>query len=279
MRRTGCLEEPHGLGVHDHVCWVFETRASFAAAAAEFLTEGIAYGQQVAYVAQGDRGQLQRDLAPLGDVPGLLRSERLTITPVEEMYAAGETLVPEQQVDVFKRMAEDAVAAGFTGYRAAADITQFVLNAEQLEAFRRYEHLIDRTIAEYPLTGMCGYDRSAVGADCIEELAGLHPLSAGTEPPFRLFTAAPGSFGLSGEIDVATAAAFGRALNQLADQAGGRVVVDIRELSFVDHRALGALEEMARGADVSFTLRGANPMTRKVASWLGLERVQVELAA
>ncbi|MCE6995451.1 MEDS domain-containing protein [Saccharothrix sp. S26] len=82
---------------------------------------------------------------------------------------------PEQQVRVCADATQEALAAGFTGLLVVADVTPLVSTPARLEAFARYEHLVDCYMATHPLAGMCAYDRVQLGDAAVAQVACLHP--------------------------------------------------------------------------------------------------------
>ncbi|MDQ3756598.1 MAG: MEDS domain-containing protein [Actinomycetota bacterium] len=280
MREPGAADGAAGSSFHDHVCWVFDHRADFVGKAVEFLAEGRRRGHRLAYVGSQPTDVLLADLAPLGDVQALIDSDALCVASITQMYPAYAAIDPFEQVGSYRRATAEALRAGFTGFRVAADATDLVLTDAQRDAFTRYEHLVDRLMATTPFSAMCGYDRNAVGERGAAELACLHPLGGDDdEPPFHLFAADGDRLGLSGEIDAASEPLLRWALTRVDQSPGEELRIDARHLAYVDHRALLVLDRRARDSRVPIVLEGATPTTRKVASMLQLAGVQVEVGA
>ncbi|MFC4054891.1 STAS domain-containing protein [Actinomadura syzygii] len=79
----------------------------------------------------------------------------------------------------------------------------------------------------------------------------------------------------SGELDIASAAAFGRELAGLIDERGPDVVVDVSFLTFCDARGLAAFVEADRAArrrGGRITLTGVRPQLAKLLRITGLDR-------
>ncbi|TYB40138.1 STAS domain-containing protein [Actinomadura chibensis] len=79
----------------------------------------------------------------------------------------------------------------------------------------------------------------------------------------------------SGELDLASAADFGRELTRLIDERGPDVVVDVSSLAFCDARGLAAFvaaERAARRRGGGITLAGVRPQLAKILRITGLDR-------
>lgn len=275
-RAVGLTSDGCHFGDHDHICWAFEDRSDFVTRAIEFLADGLRRGLRVAYVAPASPAALERELAPLGDVPGLLTDRRLLIASLLQMYPSGSVIDPDHQVEEYRRAARTAVADGFRGFRVAAEATPLAQSPAQHDAFTRYEHRVDRMMAAEPFSAMCGYDAAVLGAEGIAGLACLHPAEGGHRSPFHLFARDGERLALAGELDLASDELFRWAL----DRAGRRppAAIDLGDVAFIDHRALIALERWAQQSEDDIALERATPTVGKVVAALGLARLRVEAA-
>ncbi|BCJ75995.1 hypothetical protein CS0771_55390 [Catellatospora sp. IY07-71] len=270
MRRSGFVDAVDGLGRHDHVCWVFDTPGEFRAAAGRFLADGLAAGQQVIYLAEQAR---QTDL---DDVDGFTAARAGGAALVQDLaiYGAGLPVDPAVQVQAYAHATERAIAAGYRGLRVAAQATPLVRTPEQLDAFTRYEHQVDRYMTGHPFAAMCGYHRRELSAAAIAELASMHPVASRASAPLRLFASAEPGVGaaLAGDIDVSGHALLRTALHR-ADPApdGDELIFDAQQLNFIDHRGLFQLVEHARARGARTVLHVArDSMVRLLADMLRL---------
>jgi MEDS: MEthanogen/methylotroph, DcmR Sensory domain/STAS domain len=277
VRRTGVIEHARGLGVHDHVCWAYDGPNDFRCRAREFLADGLEMGQQVWYVAPGDAEKLANDLRDLDGMDLALQVGAARIVSIDTAYPTGTVVEPVAQAQAFVTAATQARMAGFTGLRVAADTTPFVRTPDQLEAFARYECMIDRCIASHPLSGMCAYDRQELGEEVIAQLACLHPNINGSTAQFRLHASDHGSASLNGELDMTTVELLSLAL-QRADlhPDGGELVIDAAGLTFIDHRALLMLADRTRRAHARVVLQTDWPGAAPLVECLDLKEVRVE---
>lgn len=280
MRIWGVTRAADGFGPHDHVCWAYDEGADFRARAAEFLADGVALGLRTALVAPGDAERMRADLRRDPVLAAALGDGSLTVQSLEGVYGASTVVDAEAQVGVYAAATEAALADGFRGYRIAAEATALVRTPEQLARFARYEHRVDRFMAEQPFSAMCGYRRPALGAESVALLASLHPVANPGASSYRLHTTSQGTLALSGELDHLASHTFPRVLDCASPvTASGEVVIDGSGIDFVDHRNLFALAEFAVREDRTVVLRTGCPAAKRLVELLGIEAITVAAAA
>jgi hypothetical protein len=257
---------------------VFDDEADFRAHAVDFLADGLDRGYRVRYVAEGDEASLRADVAPLDRLAQSCRPGAIEVQPVGGAYATSTAVVDvEAQVTICAAATTAALADGFAGFRAAADSTSLVRTAEQLDAFARYEHLVDRYMTGAPFSGMCGYRRSALGDAAVTQLACLHPAGSAEQAPFRVHAVRGADVAISGELDLTTVELFATTIDRTGlHLALADVVVDATDLAFADHRNLLVLERLARRHDRSVVLRTTRRWPERLVTALELTRVRVE---
>lgn len=265
------------LGPGAHVCWAYDERSQLLPAMREFIAEGVEFGHRVAYVAVGSDDDLRGDLATIDDLDDLVDAGALVLTSLTDIYGLDEVIDPRRQVKTYAGATERAVDDGYAGLRVAAEATPLVRTAEQRDAFCRYEYLIDRYMATNPFSALCAYRTADLGDDAVAELACLHPTSTEGATMFQLSSVEGGVLQLTGEVDALCAEQFEQALRRV--QAGlealdGEVVVDVRAVDFLDHRAILALSRHAVevGAD-RLALRDAPPIVCRLVAVLDLPNV------
>ncbi|MDT7729345.1 MAG: hypothetical protein QOI21_5921 [Actinomycetota bacterium] len=267
-----------GLGPHDHLCWAYDDAAEFRDRAIEFVTEGLAGGYRICYVVDGESARA--DLAGLEGIQDAIHRGAVQIDSLAERYTAGNVIDPERQVEAYAVATESALAAGFAGLRVVADATHLVGSAEQLDAFARYESLVDRYMAGNPFSALCAYDRAELGDHAIAQLACLHPNANSGATPFHLHSsrdADAGELELSGALDMVSHEVFPLALLRTDPRPiGGELVIDATGLDFVDHNSMLAISELAGRSQATVVLRTSGPMPARLIEILGLCNVRAE---
>jgi anti-anti-sigma regulatory factor len=263
----------------EHRCWVYDDRQAFRDQAVEFLLAGLRAGQRVQYLGSGAATELTGELAAFHDLDDLLRTGRLTVSSLDDLYGVDEVVDPQVPVAGYRVATQAALADGFSGLRVVADATALVRTPAQRQAFARYEHLIDRYMAQHPFAAMCAYDVRVLGQEAAAEIACLHPTANPGASAFRWYSPHAAAMRLVGEIDVGNQGIFDTALARTMPLlAGAAVEVDSSDLSFIDHRGLLALEAQAQRCGSQLTLVGASPVLEQIGDMLGLQAVAVKAA-
>lgn len=241
-----------------HVCWGYRRRAEFVARARDFLAAGLAAGERVLYVAPGDEAFLTAQLRETGQFDAGLRRGAVQVSPVGSTYSTGTVADPAGQVRLYAAATEEALAAGFTGLRVAADATSLVRTPAQLDAFARYEHLVDRYMAAHPMSAMCGYD--------------MHSVARAGATPFH-----PHGHARAGNV-AAPAGELGSAVRELWP-VPGPIAIDAHRLGFIDHRSLFDVAGYAERHDTTVVLRTRLTTPARLLELFDLTGVRVERAS
>lgn len=235
-----------------------------------FLSEGLRRNERVWFIGDGSEVDL---LGRLGDgFADRVCEGAVRVTPIAEAYTGA--VPPQRQVERFAESMQAALADGFTALRVAADSTALA----NLRNWNRYEHLVDRYMIGRPLIGLCGFHAGKLSAATVAELECLHPVTNTAEVGFRL-TAHPAAhrLTLSGELDITGHDVLVRALDA-ADlrPENGRVVMDIGQLRFVDHRALMLMARYARARDADLVLVDPRPGAEHLVGLLADASIRIE---
>jgi anti-anti-sigma regulatory factor len=282
-----------GLGVSDHVCWVYgsdEEVAEFREAALQFAADGMALGQRLVYVADRPEGEILAGLRSLGDVEALRDRGALSVQRLAEAYPGGAPVIDhEAQLAAYDDAVERAIADGFAGIRVVAEISALVADPAWCDHHVRWEMVADRYMATArPFAALCGYDQRVIGAEAASVLAAVHPVRHDGVTAFSLFAAGGGNsqgngngngtvngaagttLCIDGEIDAFQVPILERALTAVPDSDA--LVLDMADLRFVDTAGTATLAQQmidraAGGVDVH--VRSARPLFRRMWSLLG----------
>lgn len=284
MRETEQLDSDVGYGRHDHLCLAFDDPSDFASQARAFLANGLEQGLRVQWVVAGSCGDGACTGHDVDDARKWLidqlapdRADAVQVTSIRDTYGVGHTVSAREQIAVYAEATATALAAGFAGFRVAADVTPLVNTPQQLDAFARYEHLIDRHMRRNPLSALCAYDRATLGAGAVAQVACMHPMT-NADSMFR-WHAADGDdedcveVALSGEVDRSVRTLFSTALDRTDVERGQPIVVDARNVVFIDHHALAELDDLGRRYDARIVMRNAGFMVRRIVALMNLEHV------
>ncbi|HEY6144845.1 MAG TPA: MEDS domain-containing protein [Solirubrobacterales bacterium] len=273
MRRHGSINSPTGLGADGHACWGFERSEEFIDASLEFFTDGLRLNRRLVYLSGEPAAQQRERLDPLGDVGAMIDDGTLHLLELKQLYRLGEPVDPEAQAALFGAAAKAAHADGFSGVSLATQSTEMVAEPCTWEAHLRLEIKADRLATATGFSALCGYQRSALPAELLGDLAAVHP-AANAFPEatrFHLF-GKDGGLALSGEIDYFSTAALIRVL-ECAHIQGEPTSFNLEALDFIDHRGLEALAAHTRrlDADGGCSVHGQPPKVDRLCELLGLE--------
>lgn len=161
----------------DHICAIYSTNAELAQTAARFLAEGLRNRERCWYVASGDEGEWVRaSLAALHvDVNAELARGALNVISDDGAYVVHGAFDPEATIRVFNDAIEQAYNDGFTGFRAAAEMSWALEHEEGTYQLIVYEALLRSLFANCKATGLCLYDRRRMPLDVINGALDTHP--------------------------------------------------------------------------------------------------------
>lgn len=253
-----------------HACDRCADDAEVAAKAIAYLAEGARAGNRNLLIADDADGGIAAALTDAG-VP----FEPFDVGRVYESLRrpSGDGLDVERMLATWQQLVDESFARGYTGLCVAADVRSFLVDEAARRDFVRYETLVGRYIATHPMWALCLYPASTVG-DAFADTACVHDTSPAGATEFHLTFRDLDRLRLRGEIDPANHDQFARVLARLDLDADGWVL-DGRELTFIDHRGLLALEAWAERTNATVTLHDAPRTVPVLAALTGLQRVQV----
>lgn len=170
----------------DHICALYATRAELARTVAEFLAEGLERNERCWYVGIGEEmPEVQRELQKLGvDVGHELGRNALQLTWGSAAYVVHGTFNAEATMGVFNDAIEHAHREGFTGLRAAAEMSWLLDCENGASEVIVYEALLKSLFENSRATGLCLYHRDRMPLQVINGALETHPL-AGTRGRYR----------------------------------------------------------------------------------------------
>lgn len=276
MNKPWVAWSPIGRSAGDHVCWPFRGHDAMTAVARPYVSEGLARGERVAYVADRAASELRQDLDGLPGLDEHVERGRLQLVPVATLPDSDPS-DPDAELVVLAEMTAQALNGGYAGLRMFADGTDRALDPVRRARQVRYEHLIDRFCLEHALTMLCAYDAAELGNSAVAELVCVHALAHGDLSPFQVHAAPTADAGLAGEIDVFCADQLEQALQRIGVGAcGGKVVIDAADLKFIDIRGLLTLDRHAAANDAILVLRSPPAVVTRLLTVVDLIAVRAE---
>ena len=286
MRQAGFVDSARGLVSSSHVGWGYADHTEFWTRAWEYLLDGIAAGQRLELVGSGSVEALRAQMAEFtnGGQRALwdaVDRDRFRVAVVDEEYAfseVGRVVDPGRSVTARVAATEDALAAGYTGLRAVVDATTLAGTVVQRAAYAHYEYLLDQQSTVLPLATICAYDLAQLGSAAVAEMVCLHPLTSRGASAFRLYGDDRAAFALAGEIDISSTPQLADTLGQVLPlMSGQELIVDGRELEFIDHHGLLVLDRCAGRWGLQLVLQTPRDTVARVADAIGLPYLRVDV--
>jgi anti-anti-sigma regulatory factor len=261
-----------GAEAGDHLCWVYDDDAAFAAAARQFLAGGLARGERLLCVGERVIDRLQGGASSGVAVERLIAEGRLELLTVAQAYAATGRFAPEQQLAFYEEATRRAVDQGYRGLRVIAEVSPLAEDPASRADLVRWEHLADDFMASGSgMSAMCMY-RADLPSGALTDVATAHPLVQSEQdvPSFRLFFD-EGRLALAGSVDTFDADRLA-ALLASSPVRGPLVTLDLTFLDFLDGAGCRVLARWARdlGArSIEVELRSAPRVVQRMWSLLG----------
>lgn len=272
MRCQGLVDSPTDLGLNGHACWGYDDLdGDFRDAAVGFLTEGVELGQALMFVGGPEAEEVVRSVEPLSS---LVADGSLSIAPFEGVYPDGQRMPNADQWTAYVGATERALEGGATGLRVLAEVTSLASPDGAWPGQSRWESYADRRMAGSTLAALCCFERKAVPPEGLAAIASAHPVvdrRLDDIAPFRLFGRGD-ALAIAGEVDAFSSNTL-RQLLRAADGSPVDGVLDLDDLTFIEHTGVLALNEYAeavRAQGIGLTIRGGPPTLRRLADILGV---------
>jgi hypothetical protein len=282
---TRCGFPSHGLWDAEpgtHLCALYQGEAELEQIAATFVSNGLAAGDRVLYVASDRpaatvRTALEAHQVPAGPAAAV---GQLVVKDFSAAYGEPGQLDLAEMEAGFRAAGRQARADGFGGLRVAAEMGDFAESIGSVERLLEWERYCTPLQREEGITLVCQYDQRRFShlqaAMIAHEHAGSAPESA-PEPPAR-FTATGVPWGLvvTGELDLASRGVFSRVL-QARLSATPWLHLDVGGLVYAEAGALAVVYQAASGlgGDGGIVLTQASAQLRRIIYLAGFHHPQV----
>ena len=166
------------LNPGDHVCAIYNSENDLAQTAADFLAEGLRRSERCWYLPASDDPAAVRACLRELQIDTVRDEERgaLSILSSNAAYSVRGDFDPEETMIVFSNAIEQALADGFTGFRAAANMSWALDLDGGPERLITYEALLRSLFSSARATGLCLYDRQRMPLDVIDGALCTHPV-------------------------------------------------------------------------------------------------------
>jgi anti-anti-sigma factor len=236
------LRRVEGLEPGDHACLVYDDEGRRDHALLSFLTRGIGRGDRVLYLARAPDDPI---------VAALSRSaspEQFAALFADDCYLHEGTFDVQRVLDGFRRVLDEAAALGFSTIRTAGGPPAIVTDNGSSGLLPGYERQAGALFRDGKLVSVCTYDARRVPPAALLGIVDAHPIvlyGLGPDARLEVRLVSACSLALAGWVDLTTLGSLTRPLAG-AVASGGDVLVDLRDVDFVDVAGLRLLAEAAR---------------------------------
>ncbi|MHB0868677.1 MAG: MEDS domain-containing protein [Chloroflexota bacterium] len=163
----------------DHLALIFESAAEQMATVVPFIKTGLERGELCLYVSDDQTASdIEGALSMAGvDVPTELQRGALLLLTQRESYLRGGEFDPELLFESLRQATQDALKAGFTGLRGAAEMTWLLSSNVELDALIRAEAMTNQFLPGMPVTTLCQYDRRRFSPQLLQQILRNHPIA------------------------------------------------------------------------------------------------------
>src|ERR1700730_4551749 len=164
------------VGLHDHLCLIYETQDEQLSAAIPFIRIGLARGERCVYIADANTAATLMDaMRQYGiDVDAAVSEGRLTITN-QVIYPHQGVFDPDQWIKIIGSLIKDAKSAGFSTLRLTGEMTWVAHTDPRLERLIEFEAKFNHLARDNDILGICHYDRKFFQPEAMLDILRIHP--------------------------------------------------------------------------------------------------------
>lgn len=166
------------LNPGDHICAIYNSDDELARIVGDFLAEGLRKSERCWYLPASDDPNAVRTALKARNVETARATDRgaLSILTSNAAYSVRGDFDPEETMVVFSDAIEQALADGFNGFRAAANMSWALDLDGGPEKLIVYEALLRSLFSSARATGLCLYDRKRMPLSVIDGALSTHPV-------------------------------------------------------------------------------------------------------
>ena len=160
-----------------HTCLLYEDEAKKNEFILQFISTGIQKGEKVLCITDSlTREEILDSVGQDDYISGHVPHSGLIVTNTKNMYYPDGYFSPEEMLQRWRRLAEEAVDEGFSMLRATGETNWLANGLPGAEKFVEYEVMINGFIKGYPVTIICQFDTRCLHGGVLMEIINVHPL-------------------------------------------------------------------------------------------------------
>lgn len=162
----------------DHVAFFYRTKTEQLKTAIPFIAIGLERNEKCLYIAEeSSLAEICRYLQDFGvNVQEAKQRNALTVVTKHETYLRHGSFQPDKMIGELCDEVQSALDMGFTGLRAAGELSWALDLPSALVQMVQYEEELDEHFHS-KFAALCQYDESRFPAHIIERMESVHPIT------------------------------------------------------------------------------------------------------
>jgi signal transduction histidine kinase len=172
------LSDSNLLSRHDHPCLIYDSLDELAGAFVPYLRSGLALGERCIYFINENSEQFVVDSMQAGnfDLQPYIRSGAFSIINTKDAHLKDGYFEEKKMLAYWLSAIAAAREAGFTGLRAAVEMTWALSGCPGCEILAPYESRLNHFTSTNDLTVVCQYRRQKFAPQQIKDVINAHPI-------------------------------------------------------------------------------------------------------
>jgi PAS domain S-box-containing protein len=166
------------LGIHEHICVIYDTREQQIAVTIPFLRIGFERGEKCLYVADENSAanilDAMRGQGVDPDAPA--KKGMFAVANKEGQYLRKGHFDPDEMIQYLAGNVREAKGAGYPAFRFAGEMTWALGGDPGSERLMEYEARLNHFLTEYDAVCLCQYDNKRFTAEVLLQVLRTHPL-------------------------------------------------------------------------------------------------------
>ena len=176
--RSRLVEAIAQIGVHQHLCLIYETQEEQFTAVIPFIRIGLERGERCLYIADDNPSDAVFDAmrAQGIDVAVAASSGALTVASKRETYLKPGCFDPDWMIHFLAEATDAAQAAGFSALRMTGEMGWMLGGDPGSARLTEYEAKLNHFIPENDIVALCQYNRNRFAPQLILDVIRTHPI-------------------------------------------------------------------------------------------------------
>jgi len=176
--KSKLIDAVERLGVHDHLCLIYETQREQFAAVVPFMRIGLDRGEKCIYIVDESTAASVLDAmrAEGIDVESATKSGTLVVATKRDAYLKQGYFDPDWMIRFLKEATDSAKADGFSALRVTGEMTWALGDDPGVERLIEYEAKLNHFFPNNDALAICQYNRNRFRPEVLIDVIRTHPL-------------------------------------------------------------------------------------------------------